>query len=320
MRRPTLSIVTPSWQQAAYLEKTICSVLEQDTPALEYFVMDGGSTDGSAEIIRKYEDRLTGWVSERDQGQADAINKGFARCSGEIFAWINSDDFYLPGAFSSAIAYLDAHPEVDLVYGDVLSLDGESRLINVMRFAEYELKDLMTFRIVGQPAVFFRRSAWEAAGGLDLSYHYLLDHHLWLRIAARGGMAYVPEPWAAARFYAQAKNRAHAADFGKEALRLVDWMRTDLLLQSLYEEHAREINAGAVWLDANYLSNGRMAWKSLARYLQAALLSPGRVGEDFRRVALTLLMTVSPRSAERLFERGAQRRLHSLMEYQRYMD
>lgn len=320
MTRPILSIVTPSYNQSAYLGKTISSVLSQDYPDLEYFVIDGGSTDRSIEIIRKYESRLSGWVSEEDRGQADAVNKGFARCSGEIFGWINSDDFYLKGAFFSAVDFFNSHPDVDLVYGDVLSLDGIGRMINVMRFADYELRDLMTFRIIGQPAVFFRRSAWEAAGGLDLSYHYLLDHHLWLRIASRGKIAYSPNPWAAARFYPEAKNRAHATDFGKEAYRLTDWMNNDPLLHGLYQRDARKIRGGAAWLDANYLSNGGMAGKSLMSYLKAFFQFPGRVWEDRRRVILTILMAFAPDKAAEIFNRKSESRLEQLKEYQKFLD
>ncbi|MHC1771543.1 MAG: glycosyltransferase family 2 protein [Flexilinea sp.] len=320
MARPTLSIVTPSYNQSAYLEKTINSVLSQKYPALEYFVMDGGSTDGSEKIIRKYEDSLSGWVSEKDHGQAEAINKGFARCTGEIFGWINSDDFYLKGAFFSAVDFFDSHPDVDLVYGDVLSLDGNDKMINVMRFADYDLRDLMSFRIIGQPAVFFRRSAWETAGGLDLSYHYLLDHYLWLRIASRGKIAYSANPWAAARFYPEAKNRAHAADFGKEAFRLIEWMEKDPLLHGTYQQNARKVKGGAAWIDANYLSNGGIAGKSLTSYLQAFLQFPGRVWEDRRRVVLTMLMTFAPEKAAEIFNRKSESRLEQLKEYQNFLD
>ncbi len=320
MTRPTISIVTPSYQQAAYLETAIRSVLNQDYPALEYFVMDGASSDGSVEIIQKYENQLSGWISEKDGGQADAINKGFSCCSGDIFGWINSDDFYLRKSFSAVADFFASHPDVDLVYGDVLSLDGSNKLLNVMHYKDYDLTDLMTFRIIGQPAVFFRRRAWEEAGGLDLNYHYLLDHHLWLRIASRGKIAYQHNLWAVARFYAEAKNRAHAAEFGKEAFRLAEWMKTDALLKKTYQQKQRRILGGANWLDANYLSNGDMAWKALSRYWDAFCLFPGRVLEDHRRLALTLLMTAAPQKAATLYEKKTAKRLEQMKTCQAILD
>ena len=316
---PSFSVITPSFNQAAYLRQTMDSVLSQDIPGMEYVVMDGGSTDGRTELIRQYAPRLSGWVSEKDRGQADAVNKGAARTHGEVIGWLNSDDLFLPGAARKALGFLADHPDVDAVYGDVLSIDGEGRLINVMRFAPYSAEDLMSFRVISQPGVFFRRSAWERAGGLDLSYSYLLDHHLWLRMIADGKFAYLPEPLAAARFHADAKNRAHAGDFGKEAYRLADWMLSDPLTAEKAAPIEKKIRGGAAWLDAHYLSDAGEAGKSLKAYARAFRLYPQRVLEDKNRLALTVLMAVSPSAAERTFRERSAKRLESLSDYRKYL-
>ena len=146
--------MTPSYNQASFLETTIRSVLDQDYPSVEYFVMDGGSSDGSADVIRKYADRLSGWVSEKDRGQGDAINKGLARANGEIFAWVNSDDYYLPKAISSAVKVFEQNPDAALVYGDMLAVDQNGQTLNVLKYSQYSLEDLLCFQIIGQPAVF----------------------------------------------------------------------------------------------------------------------------------------------------------------------
>lgn len=184
------------------------SVLGQDYPNIEYWVVDGGSTDGSVDIIRKYAPRLAGWVSEQDSGQADAVNKGFARASGEYVAWLNSDDLYYPGALREAARALEANPSASFVFSDVESIDGTGKAFNRMRYGAWGLADLMRFRIIGQPGVFMRRSALLEAGFLDTSYHYILDHHLWLRLAALRPPYYVPGAlWAAARMHPDAKTQ-----------------------------------------------------------------------------------------------------------------
>ena len=217
-----VSIVTPSYNQAAYLEQTIRSVLEQDYSQIEYILIDGASTDNSVEIIRRYVDRLAYWVSEPDKGQAEAINKGFARSSGDVIAWLNSDDAYLPGAVRSAVHALEGDKDLAFVYGNMLAVDEGSHPINRLNYRQYALEDLLCFQIIGQPAVFMRRSAFDKAGGLNPAFHFMLDHHLWIRMAQSGRILHVPQTWASARYHPEAKNRARPVEFGQEAFRILE--------------------------------------------------------------------------------------------------
>lgn len=308
MGKPRVSIITPSYNQAAYLEQTLQSVLNQGYSNLEYIVIDGGSTDGSQEIIRRYEKYLTYWVSERDRGQADGINKGFRRATGDIVAWINSDDYYLSGALVSAAHALCENQQWGMVFGDVLSVDGSGQPINVMHYDHWGLEDLMAFNIIGQPAVFMRRSVLEQAGGLDLDYHFLLDHHLWLRMAQVAPIGYMPQIWAAGRFHPAAKNKANAAQFGREAYRLVEWMQLQPGLQTPFSQNRRKILGGARWIDAYYLSEGELYRPALKAYLKSFLRTPVRVLRDWRRLAFTVMALAAPQQAQRLYDRLRYRR------------
>lgn len=287
---PLVSIVTPSFNQAAYLEQTLQSVLSQDYPNLEYWVIDGGSTDGSLSIIQRYADKLSGWLSEPDQGQGDAINKGFRRCQGEIVAWLNSDDIYRPGAIRKSVEVLQAHPEVGLVYSDVDSIDTKGEVFNRMTYAQWGLADLMTFNMLGQVSVFFRRSILEKVGLLDLSYHFLLDHHLWLRMALETRLKYVPgEVWAAARMHPGAKNVAQAERFGEEAYRLVEWMQHDPRFEHVWAKNWHKVWAGAHRLNAFYLLDGGYPGKALKAYWRAFWHHPPTALKDWRRIGYALL-------------------------------
>lgn len=269
-----VSIVIPSFNQVSYLETTLLSVLGQDYPRVETIVMDGGSTDGSADVIRSYEKRLAYWVSEKDAGQADAINKGMARARGEIVAWLNSDDYYLPGAVRAALRAFERNPDALLVYGDMLAVDERGQTINALRYRQLTLEDLLSFQIIGQPAVFMRRAAFERAGGLDLSYHFLLDHHLWIRIAAQGRILHVPQTWAAARYHAEAKNRARASEFGSEAFRILKEVEQDAKLAPAFANIKRRARASAHRVDARYLLDGDRPAASLAAWTRAFFIYP----------------------------------------------
>ena len=285
---PFLSIITPSYQQAAYLEQTIKSVISQIFSDYEYLVVDGGSTDGSVDIIKRYEEHINWWVSEKDAGQADAINKGFSQAKGEVIGWINSDDFYLPGAFSRVADAFSRSPDLGLIYGDVLAVNGEGQVFNLMRSSDYALPDLMKFKIINQPSVFFRRHLVEKIGGLDLSYRYLLDHHLWLRIATMSQIKYLPELLAAGRYHSQAKNVSEAKSFGQEAFRIVDWMAQSEPFKSLYCRDEAEIRAGAYQLNGYYLSEAGEWGSALTSYMQCAKLDFPTAARDWRRIVFTL--------------------------------
>lgn len=183
---PKITVVTPSFNQGRYLEETIRSVLMQGYPNLEYIVMDGGSADDSVPIIRKYEPHLAHWVSEKDRGQSDAINRGWERSQGDILAYLNSDDVYEPGVLRRVATYCAEHPEADLVCGDYSYMDEGGRVYGKFHAPEVRLDALLLGNYVSQPSVFIRRSAWRKIGPLDNDLHYVMDHDYWIRAALAG--------------------------------------------------------------------------------------------------------------------------------------
>lgn len=301
-----VSIITPSYNQADYLEQTIRSVLDQGYPDLEYIIVDGGSTDGSVEIIRRYADRLAWWVSERDHGQADAINKGFRRATGEIVAWLNSDDYFLPGAISAAAEILAAHPDWSAVYGDVLAIDGAGHKIKVHRYADWGLEGLMCFRVIGQPSVFMRRAVLEQSGLLDESYHYLLDHEFWLRVGLVAPMHYTPRLWSVARYHAGAKNMSKTDLYGKDAYRIVEWMQSAPEMAARFQALRRKVWAGAYRIDGYYLSAGDQPARALRSYARSFLSHPWIALRDWQRIGVTFLALLGIRLRKR-YQRELER-------------
>lgn len=269
-----VSIVTPSYNQAKYLEQTMLSVLDQDYPHIEYIVIDGASTDGSVDIIKKYADKLAYWTSEKDSGQADAINKGFTRATGEIVAWLNSDDYYLPGTVSAAVKAFEENPDAVLIYGNMLAVDKNGKTFNTLNYKQLTLEDLLCFQIIGQPAVFMRRPALQKTSGLDPTFHFLLDHLLWIQLAQHGKLLHVDHIWSAARYHAEAKNRAKAAEFGREAFRILDVVSQDEHLASVLTKVNRRAHASAHRVDARYLLDGGLPAKSLAAWFRALSIHP----------------------------------------------
>lgn len=240
---PRVSIVTPSYNQGQFIEETIRSVLLQGYPDLEYIIIDGGSTDGSVDIIRKYEPWLAYWVSEPDRGQVHAINKGFQRATGEILAWLNSDDVYCPGSLEAVAQTLTQHPQAAILCGACVLVDGDGHTIGTKGPREFTPEHfLQGGGVPGQPAVFFRRSVLERVGGLNENLHYVLDWEFWLRISLQyppKSMVQVDRLLAQARIWAQAKTTTAGMKGIEERQRILSQLFSDARLP----DHLRRLQS-----------------------------------------------------------------------------
>jgi glycosyltransferase involved in cell wall biosynthesis len=219
---PKISVVTPSFNQASFLEETIRSILSQGYPDLEYIVMDGGSTDGSTEIIGKYADRLADWKSAKDGGQADAIRTGFARATGDILCWLNSDDTIAPGTLRKVGEFFAAHPAVDLVYGDLNLVDSDGKRL-------YTARPVLRLGIlvyenafIPQQSMYWRRSLYERVGGVDPRLRFAMDFDLVIRFLLAGAcVRKLPGVLANYRWHPAAKSSTIRDVMEKEIYELV---------------------------------------------------------------------------------------------------
>lgn len=221
MPQPTVSIVTPSFNQAPFLEETIRSVLEQSYPNIEYILIDGGSSDDSVAIIQKYAARLAHWASEPDRGQTDAINKGFALAHGEILAWLNSDDTYQLGAVAEAADFLQAHRDVGMVYGNANLINETGQVIGQFPAAQTDYRRLQRGYVhIPQQASFFRADLWKRVGPLDPTFYFAMDYDLWVRLARISELRYQPRLWANFRLHGAGKSTLADSRCWPEMLRV----------------------------------------------------------------------------------------------------
>jgi glycosyltransferase involved in cell wall biosynthesis len=245
----TVSFVIPTRNQAAFIKRCIDSCLEQRLPDAEILVIDGLSTDGTQEILASYGARVR-WLSEKDGGQSDAVNRGVTMARGDVIAWINSDDYYAgPEVLARVVPYFEADAELDIVHGDGVMVDLAGLPIRAYPSRPLSVKSLLLNPAspLSQPAVFFRRSLFLDVGGLDRSLHFTMDYDLWIRMWQRARRTrYVPQTWAKATYHADAKSvrnmrqqiretialkRRYAPDLD---LGLADWLRLGAGVASLY--------------------------------------------------------------------------------------
>jgi glycosyltransferase involved in cell wall biosynthesis len=297
MSVPSLSIITPSYNQGAYLEDTLRSVLNQRYPRLEYIVVDGGSTDDSVQIIRGYESELAYWVSERDDGQVEAINKGLQRATGDIVAFINSDDTYLPGAFQAVSDFFNRHPDCDWLCGDtvVFGEGHETKLVRA-RVPRSAAQCLSWAYQAPQPGMFWKRALLR--GGFNPRWRYCFDHEFYVRLLLAGHRCqHLPVPLATYRLHASSKTVAEASRFDTEFDQIAEqyepelrgsgrrWCAgTRLLRRSYVESQAGRVRNGAaclvrsLWVHPEGVRR-RPFWGCLRRVLQAGLTGGRRRGE-----------------------------------------
>ena len=241
MPKPLVTIVTPSYNQGEFIEETIESVLSQDYPYVEYIVMDGGSTDGTLDILKKYEGKLI-WQSGPDEGQADAINKGFQQAKGKIWAYINSDDMYLPGAIRRAVEYLEAHSDVAMVYGEGYHVRGDGVILERYYTEPFDFQRLAEICFICQPTAFYRAEAVRQIGFLNPSLRYCMDYDLWIRLAKLFCIGYVNQYLAKSRLHEVTKTLGSRLAVHSEIL-------------SCVKEHYGKVPARWIWAFAHIAVN-----------------------------------------------------------------
>jgi glycosyltransferase involved in cell wall biosynthesis len=270
---PLVSVVTPSFNQGAYVEETIRSVLLQGYPNLEYLVLDGGSKDGTLDVIRKYEKHLTYWVSEPDKGQSDAINKGFARCTGGLMNWLNSDDLLLPGALGVVAEAAFRDPEAGVYVGWTEHVDPAGKKLYDRRSTVEEINNPLDWvrNYFFQPSAYFRREVWEQFGPLDVTLHYTMDVDFWIRASKRWRFALVPRLISRDREHPASKSMAQRPEMrGELAVVQAREGGIEIVRRDVTEAHStiRAVMNTPLYRIVKRLLPGR-AWDSLKRRLGA---------------------------------------------------
>jgi glycosyltransferase involved in cell wall biosynthesis len=309
LSRPLVSIVTPSFNQGEFLDEAMRSVLEQDYEPLEYVVVDGGSTDGSVDVIKRHADRLAWWSSEPDSGQVSALNRGFAHTTGEYLGWLNSDDTLLPGAVSVMAAELERDPSLVMVYGDALYTDAGSRETGRLPSRPWDPERMVrrADNHVVQPSSLWRRSAWEAAGPLNEDGWYFFDFEFFLRVSALGPVKRLDQPLSTYREHAGSKTMGSGLRKADDLMRFADEFLPSERLPAALRPAVRQGRSSAHLLAGDYLYDElqlgrarRALWGGLASY-------PGNVSSRNLSLALKSLLPTPVVRRLRARRRGSDR-------------
>lgn len=267
---PKISIITPSYNQGHYIEETILSIIGQGYANLEYIIIDGGSTDATVEVIKKYQDQITYWVSEKDKGQSDAINKGLKMATGDVVAWLNSDDIYTPGTLQAVADAFVANPKAGIAYGDVESFfpDGKTELWT----NRFDSRDFFSRVSIHQPAVFWRRALHHQFGYLDESFYYLMDYDLWARIFFNSPSVRIEKTLARFRVHDSAKTGNNPIglydDYRRVISRIARSLHDDTLMKKLKQLGVYHNTEEAVYPGFSALSQTQEA-QLLEEYLHS---------------------------------------------------
>ena len=233
---PRITVVTPSFNQAKFLERTIQSVLDQGYPNLEYIIIDGGSTDGSVDIIRRYEEYLAYWVSEPDQGQSNAINKGLRRATGDWVAWQNSDDTYWPGTFQDLAEAAEKFPHAGLIIGNMMLMDEHGRALRDIQYVRPTHKSLLAEGMVlTNQSAFWRRDCHGHIGYLNEDLHYSFDYEWFLRLTNHAAAEHVDRIWGGLRLHGETKTSLQAQRFLEENVKILAGRRMPAWQTKLYK-------------------------------------------------------------------------------------
>ncbi len=272
---PCISIITPSFNQGQFIEETIRAVLLQGYPNIEFIIADGGSTDNTIEIIKKYETFISNWVSEQDRGQSDALNKGFERATGQIFYWINSDDFPGKNSFFEIVEKFNQNPEVQVIFGDVYYIDETSEVLFLDKCKEFKTESLLVKNSIAQPALFFKSNLWKTFGPVTESLRFIMDYELWVRWATKGvNFKYFPVPLAYFRIHSSSKTTTWQKINQKERLELI--LALERSGELPYKVHK---NIGKAFyqlcLETYWTQNFDLFWLSFFNYFRFTKRPPG---------------------------------------------